>query len=170
MLHRFSFKHHDCYFVQRAWGNLLVYPFLQLSPNDNQYFISKGGIYRQLVFGKEEINPAQASLFSKFGAALVVNEDFEYHPNIKIEKNAEEFYDPDVIYYQDDSFQVIRIKLKESNMFFLDYNFKMINSKIVVLDSNKSFRAKNFIRKMRTNKGDSIICPSAKGANIFKCT
>ena len=60
-----------CYFVERNFGNLLIYP-RYLDSIQHEIFKQRGGIYRQLdiKMGNQEITKR---LFEIYGAALVLN-------------------------------------------------------------------------------------------------
>ena len=103
-----------CYFVERSFGNLLIYP-RHLDSIDHDIFKSRGGIYRQMdIEMGNQFNTKR--LFEIYGAALVLNNDQK-----DIEFLTEEFgvdmYDHFIDYNQ---FGVVVYLDKKSYLFFND--------------------------------------------------
>lgn len=86
------------YFVQRSYGNYLVYSDA-LTATNTDFFKSKGGVYRQFIQKVEHISLEQVQLFKRFGAAAVTLSSLEaapFSPHIKIELFSDDFVDPTV--------------------------------------------------------------------------
>jgi ABC-type molybdate transport system substrate-binding protein len=167
MLHRISFEQNDCYFVVRPWGNLLIYPYQKSADSDTQHFIAKGGVYRQISFENHPIAQGQIYLFHKFGAALVTPWAVEYHPEIKIEQNDVDFYDPYITYLKQNQFQAFKLLVKENTYYFLDHHFSVKNGTLVILDSSQQSHAMQFLQFLGAKKGDQFLAPQAQGRNSF---
>jgi len=168
MLHRIYFAKNDCYFLVRPWGNLIIYPYRESSEQDTQHFISKGGVYRQLAFNSNSISPGQIYLFHKFGAALVTPKTVEYHPEIKIEQNGVEFYDPYIDFIQQGEFCAIKVGVKDHTYYFFNDQFNIKDGKLVVQNSKAHQAAQQFLQQLNAKKDDHLFCPKAQGHNYHK--
>ena len=79
-----------CYFVERNFGNLLIYP-RYLDSIEHDIFKQRGGVYRQLdVLMGNESNLKR--IFEIYGAALVLNND-QKHRDFLTEEFGVDMYD-----------------------------------------------------------------------------
>ncbi len=85
------------YFVQRSFGNYLIYPDA-LASIDVDFLKSRGGVYKQFISKVELISLAQVQVFIKFGASAVVGADQKDKEtdSMPIEVYGEGFKDPSI--------------------------------------------------------------------------
>lgn len=103
-----------CYFVERSFGNLLIYP-RHLDSIDNKIFKSRGGIYRQLDIEMGNHFNIQR-LFEVYGAALVLDTD-EKDIRFLTEQFGVDMYDH---YLEYNEYGVVAYQDKKSYLFLND--------------------------------------------------
>jgi hypothetical protein len=89
--------HSSAYFVQRYFGNYLIYPDALASYNED-LFKSRGGVYRQLLHSLDLISMSQVQLFRVFGASAVLHKKLKGSDTdtMPVEFFGDDFIDPTV--------------------------------------------------------------------------
>ncbi len=122
-------KHHSCYFVERPFGNYLFFPDFMTSKNDD-FFISKSGIYKLYLESNTHINDLHGHLFTKFGASAVIHSQSElFHEKLPIERAGIDFDDVSIQFQSHGSCKWIVFTQKEQKVFIMgnDFNLKSDN-------------------------------------------
>jgi|GEM_PF-2570976 len=126
----------SAYFVQRSFGNYLIYPDA-LATIDVDFLKSRGGVYRQLINKVELISLAQAQVFIKFGASAVVpkEEKAKETDSMPLEVYGESFKDPS-IKLNKASFGACywMMKQKDKKVIFLSPELYLDKNEVVLLD------------------------------------
>jgi hypothetical protein len=87
-------QHRSSYFIERPFGNYLVFSD-HLQTIDEDFFISRGGIYKQFIQSSSNIGEVQGKLFNRFGA-YGVGDALEYQVNayLPMQRVVKDFNDP----------------------------------------------------------------------------
>lgn len=116
--------HYSSYFVQRDYGNLLIFSDA-LASIDHDFLKSRGGLYRQFIEDRSLISLAQCELFTTFGAAAVGKFNTEsYHPKLKLERFGEEYSDHSIKFNRSTfGGQVLGLKQSDDKVAFIGRDF-----------------------------------------------
>ena len=124
------------YFVQRSFGNYLIYPDA-LTTIDVDFLKSRGGVYRQLIHKVKLISLAQAQVFVKFGASAVVskNQKTEEIDSMPLEIYGVSFKDPSIKLNQTDfGCCYWMMKQKDKKVIFLNPEIYFDKNETVLLE------------------------------------
>lgn len=155
------------YFIERPWGNLLVYPLLDVKQTDLDHFISKGGVYRQMVLENFSPNASTKTLFDRLGAAVVAPFEMEFNSYSLMEKDGVEFCDPHVTYLEQGEMRALKIGVKDKIFLFTDSHFTLKAEKIFCLNSSLSHLADEFVAHWKAEKVARVMTPTYSGKNYI---
>ena len=158
----------NAYFFMRKFGNLLV-GNNELIKDQQAFFESRGGLYRQFLLDQNKIDQSSQSLFYKFGASAIIQpeiDDLPFDPLLRFERSETEFYDPDVKTYQLDNSEQwsFWLRLKDSGRVYL-----FLGEEILIdanqwrftegINSQKREKILKTLRQIQENEAVDFCCP-----------
>jgi len=148
------------YFLGRPFGNHLIFPLLQTTDFQDQFFKAKGGIAFQLVIHPDRPTKSQAQLFSRFGAPIVHLNSIEdsFDENIRIIRPGEDYYDPDVEVIELSVGKALAIKERDSTYLFLASPFLLDRGTIRHTLNFKEVKSLNLEKAHIPWKTKRVIC------------
>jgi hypothetical protein len=166
MIHLLRTGNEASYFVERPWGNLLVYPMRALTPSDQDHFRSKGGVHRQLVLEPFVPDAVTKGLFDTFGAAVVCPFEMPFDAVARYEFFGIDFVDPGVEYLSEGPFVALRLLIKDKKFVFTDSRFTLVNGVLVCRDSALAAAASAFVERWKCTGLTRVFTPTFKGKNF----
>ncbi len=129
-----------CYFIERPFGNLLVFPPPPHSfhvEKEFPFIESKGGISIQMQSHLNRATTLQKRLYQRFGAPLLVKEDSEElrllteeDYDFRFALNGEEYFDPHTEFAQIQGIDCVKIYQREKKFYFLSNDFVLDRGEI----------------------------------------
>lgn len=163
-VHLIAQKTGACYYVERPWGNFLIYPLD--NEDEFEHFKLKGGVWKQFILDKSDRNEIQSKIFVRFGAALVSPFMLEECIEVKIETFGNDFYDKDVILIQQNEFKALLLTHKGLNLLFLDNHFRIYKGTVVAKKLTPEIQC--FIDELMKYKPSYVFTKEFKGQNYVK--
>lgn len=167
MIHLHKGRLTNSYFIERPWGNLLIYPLEELTLSDRERFVSKGGIYRQFVLEPFTPNDVTRKLFDTFGAAVVAPFDIPFDVFARYEKFGEDFADVNVDYLVHGDLRALLITMNDGQVLFTDSHFSLRNGLLISSDSNLKERAEEFLTAWKARGVTRVFTPKFVGKNYL---
>ena len=119
----------NSFFIQRDYLNYIIFPPGHVSLFKD-FFEAKGGVGKQLLTNKEQINLGCEQTFSLFGASVVLlsGETLDFDPKLKIEHYGESYFEKDLIEVPFKSVNLGWFRFYQQGKYFLVTDEKLIQT------------------------------------------
>lgn len=168
MLHLMQGKSGLCYYIERPWGNLLVYEAQEFNASDWERLKGRGGVFRQLVLEPLKSTVMAKKVFDFFGAAVVSPFPMEFNPDYPVEELGVDFVDPGIRLLQSHGISALEMIVKDRRFIFTDQQLSLADGEILHKTPSKQGEAKEFIDSL--SKPATILTPKYRDKNFLTIT
>lgn len=166
MLHRMNGIHGVSYFIERPWGNLIVYEAGELSARDWEHLKGRGGVFRQILLGPVKSQEIVKEVFDRFGAAVVTPLPLEFNPHYPVEQIEVDFVDPGIRMLHSMGITALVVIVKDQRYVFTDDQLSLVDGEITHRESGSKFEGMEFIKSL--NGPAMVLTPQYRGENFIR--
>lgn len=165
MLHLLRGPKNACYFLERPWGNLVIYEVPHLSDSDWEHLKGRGGVFRQFLLDPANSSEMAKKLFDRFGASVVTPHPAEFTPAFPVEQIGVDFVDPGIQLLHSLGIMALEVIIKDKRYVFTDRQLSLIQGELIherpENQNNASGFLKNLIRPV------TVLTPFYRGKNFI---